>query len=362
VFAGSHRKLKTLFQSLTLASVAVGAFAHAQSAQPAPLPPLSLLSLENPFDRASEPQADRALSYFRKVEDDGLQLSSFLASRAAQDAADYRLYLGLGYTQSLTSFARFSGRTFYGTGTFDGAGTAVPDEVRSATDPGAWLGSNWQVESKLFDRHSFFAGVEYRQQVTMPLTELSEMLARTNNIGLGQPERKIGFVTRSRFALSSEYAINVRTRFDEGTGSSNPATPPSTSDSNRLEVGMERNISGGSRTQLSYAWQTSMDGLAGNSRMDQRLTRLRMDVPTFSTRVSTGFELQYLNVMDPLRDRDFVIGNLSIAGHDFSNRTRISLGLNNVFDVKDETANAANLMSAVPVDGRSVRVDVVRKL
>jgi hypothetical protein len=125
---------------------------------------------------------------------------------------------------------------------------------------------------------------------------------------------------------------------------------------------MERNISGGSRTQLSYAWQTSMDGLAGNSRMDQRLTRLRMDVPTFSTRVSTGFELQYLNVMDPLRDRDFVIGNLSIAGHDFSNRTRISLGLNNVFDVKDETANAANLMSAVPVDGRSVRVDVVRKL
>jgi hypothetical protein len=90
-----------------------------------------------------------------------------------------------------------------------------------------------------------------------------------------------------------------------------------------------------------------------------------MDLPTFSTRISTGFELQYLNVLDPLDTlptRDFVIGNLSIAGHDFSNHTRISLGLNNVFDVKDNSADAARLMSTMPVDGRSVRFDVVRKL
>ncbi len=63
-----------------------------------------------------------------------------------------------------------------------------------------------------------------------------------------------------------------------------------------------------------------------------------------------------------LPSRDFVIGNLSIAGHDFSNRTRVSLGLNNVFDVKDNPADAARLMSSVPVDGRTLRIDVVRKL
>jgi hypothetical protein len=340
-----------------LASVAVAALAHAQTTAPSLFPTLS----------TPTPSDTQALSYFRKFEDDGLQLSSFLASRAVQDAADYRLYLGLGYTQSLTSFARFSGRTFYGTGTYDGAnqGAALPDEVRPATDPGAWLGSNWQVESKLFDKHSFFAGVEYRQQVTMPLTELSEALARTDNIGIGQPARKVGFVTRSRFALSSEYAINVRTRFDEGSGSLNPMTPLATTDTNRVEVGMERNIRGGSRAQLSYSWQTSGDSLVSNNRVDQRLTRLRMDVPTFSTRISTGFELQYLNVLDPLatlQNRDFVIGNLSIAGHDVSNSTRISLGLNNLFGVKDNPTNAARLISSVPVEGRSVRFDLVRKL
>jgi hypothetical protein len=316
-----------------LASVAAGALAHAQT-------------------------SPSSLSYYKKVEDDGLQLSSFLASKAADDVANYRLYLGLGYTQNLASFASVSGRTFYGTGTYDGSSEngTIPDEVRAATDPGAWLGSNWQVESKLFDKHSFFAGVDYRQQVTMPLTELSEMLARTDGIGLGQPARKAAFVTRSRFVLSSEYAINVRTRFDEGSG---------LSDTRRTEVGMERSIGGGSRTQLSYSWQSSLNTLAGNARVDQRLTKLRMDVPTFNKRISTGFELQYLNVLDPLDalpSRDFVIGNLSIAGHDFSNRTRVSLGLNNVFDVKDNSTDAARLLSSVPVDGRTLRIDVVRKL
>ena len=369
MYGGSRGKLKKLFQSLTLASVAVSGFAQAQTTGAAPLPTLTFapLSLDNPFGNvAAQPEQDRAQSYFRKVDEDGVQLSSYLASKAAQDAANYRLYLGVGYGQNLTSSARFSGRTFYGTGTYDGAnqGTAVPDEVRSATDPGAWLGSNWQFESKLFDRHTFFAGVEYRQQVTMPLMELSEMLARADSIGLGQPAHKLGFVTRSRFALSSEYALNVRTRFDEGSGTLDPATALSTSDTNRIEVGMERNIRDGARTQLSYAWQTSVDGLAGSSRLDQRLTKLRMDVPA-STRISTGFELQYLNVLDPLgnlQNHDFVIGNLSIAGHDVANNTRISLGLNNLFGVKDDSANASRLMSSVPVDGRSVRVDVVRKL
>jgi hypothetical protein len=207
--------------------------------------------------------------------------------------------------------------------------------------------------------------VEYRQQVTMPLTELSVLFARADNLGLGQSARKVGFVMRSRFALSSEYAINLRTRVDQGTGSLRPMTPLSTTDTNRVEVGMERNIHGGSLTQLSYSRQTSMDSLAANGRIDQRLTKLRMDVPTFSTRVSTGFELQYLNVLDPLdtlQNRDFVIGNLSLAGHDLSNSTRISLGLNNVFGVKNDSTNAARLMSSVPVDGRSIRVDLVRKL
>jgi hypothetical protein len=356
----SFGKLKGLVRSLMLASVAVGTVAHAQTTASMLFPTVSSYA-------PTEAEQNKALSYFKKVEDDGLQLSSFMASRAADDTANYRLYLGLGYSQNLTSFARFSGRTFYGTGTYDGSSEngAIPDEVRTATDPGAWLGSNWQVESKLFDKHSFFAGADYRQQVTMPLTGLSEVLARTDNIGIGQPARKAAFVTRSRFVLSSEYALNVRTRFDEGSGSLNPTTPLATTDTNRYEVGMERAVEGGSRTQLSYSWQSSSDTLARSTRIDQRLTKLRMDVPTFSTRISTGFELQYLNVLAPLdtfQSRDFVIGNLSIAGHDFSNRTRVSLGLNNVFDVKDNSADAARLMSTVPVDGRTLRIDVVRKL
>ena len=127
-----------------------------------------------------------ALSYFRKVDGNDLQLSSFVASRTAQDTANYRVYLGLGYKQDLTSFAKFTGRTFYGAGTYDGNnadGRSLPDEVRSAGNPsGAWLGSNWQLESKLFEKHTFSAGMEYRRQMDMPLMEITELKATASGL------------------------------------------------------------------------------------------------------------------------------------------------------------------------------------
>jgi hypothetical protein len=307
-----------------------------------------------------------ALSYFRKVDGDDLQLSSFVASRTAQDAANYRVYLGLGYKQELTSFAKFTGRTFYGAGTYDGNnadGRSLPDEVRSVGNPaGAWLGSNWQLESRLFEKHTLSAGMEYRQQVEMPLMEITEALARNENLAVGQPVRKLGLVTRSRFALSSAMAINLKARLDE-TPTSGPAT--SAFDQQTFEVGMEHSGADGRRAQVSYVWQSAKDSTAGASaRVGQHLTKLRMDIPGLSERLQTGFELQYLEIVGPFDnggDHDYLIGNLTLAGRDLTDRTRVSVGLNNLFGAR-ETASGTRLLSFIPPDGRSVRLDLVRKL
>ena len=307
-----------------------------------------------------------ALSHFRRVEGDELQLSSFMASRASQDAANYRVYLGLGYKQELASFAKVTGRTFYGAGTYDGNnadGNPLPEEVRAAGNPyGAWLGSNWQLESRLFEKHTFSAGMEYRQQVQMPLMEITEVLARKDNLAMGQPVRKVGFVTRSRFALSSSTAINLRARVDE-----TPAAGATTSpfDQQLLEIGMEHSGPGGSRAQISYSWQSAHDtAVESNGRVGQHLTRLRMDLPGLATRLQTGFELQYLEIVGPFDnggDHDYLIGNLTLAGRDLTNRTRVSVGLNNLFGAR-ETVSGMRLLSFIPPDGRSVRLDLVRKL
>lgn len=343
---------------------------------PPPLVEYAPLALDTPFStpgRLPDAYTTRdsldsgALSYFRKSGDD-LQLSSFVASRTAQDTANYRVYLGLGYKHELTSFAKLSARTFYGAGTYDGNnadGGALPEEVRSTGSPsGAWLGSNWQLESKLFEKHTFSAGMEYREQVEMPLVELTEVLARRDNLTLTQPVRKLGFVTRSRFALSSDVALNFRARLDEtpASGAASAAFGQQT-----FEVGMEHSSPGGQRAQFSYAWLSSNDVLSGESaggRVGQHLTKLRMDIPGLSKRLQTGFELQYVEIVGPFddgTDHDYLIGNFTLAGRDLSNRTRVSVGLNNLFGARD-TLSGTRLLSFIPPDGRSVRLDLVRKL
>jgi hypothetical protein len=337
------------------------------------------LALDNPFGAPSElphsyvpaeSDSSNALSYFRKLERDDLQFSSFIASRAEQDAADYRFYLGMGYKHELTSFARLSGRTYYGAGTYDGVnpeGAVLPDEVRASGNPdGAWLGSNWQIESKLFDRHTFFAGMEYRQQVAMPLMEVSEFLARANDLGFDEPTRKVGFVVRSRFALTSNLSLNLRTRLDESGTTAGLSTRSLLGGTNNFEVRMEHSDADGGRAHLSYAWQSSPDALTGDTsaRVGQHLTKLRVEIPGLSKRLSTGFELQHLGVVGAFedgQDREYFIGNLNLASHDISNRTRVSVGLNNLFGAK-EVVSGTRLLSFIPPDGRSVRVDLVRKL
>jgi len=360
----------------------LGASAHAQTAKPSlqtdsspPIVRYAPLALDKPFGTPTrlhdvydtgDALNSGAMSHFRKVEADDLHISSFVASRTAQDAANYRVYLGLGYKQELASFAKLTARTFYGAGTYDGNnadGHSLPEEVRAAGNPsGAWLGSNWQLESRLFEKHTFSASMEYRQQVEMPLMEITQVLARKDNLAVAQPVRKLGFATRSRFALSPRTAINVRARLEEMPGS---GTAAATLARQTIEVGMEHSDSDGRRAQISYAWQSANDAFPGTSgRVGQHLTKLRMDIPGLAERLQTGFELQYLEIVGPFDnggDHDYLIGNLTLAGHDVSNRTRVSVGLNNLFGAR-ETVSGTRLLSFIPPDGRSVRLDVVRKL
>ncbi|MBX5459905.1 MAG: TonB-dependent receptor [Steroidobacteraceae bacterium] len=177
-----------------------------------PEPVLPPPSLEAPSE------SPQALSFVRKVEHDDLNVLGFLASRATSDAADYRVYLGFGYSRSLGDDTRLTGRTFYGAGTYDGAndGTALPDEVRaSSAAAGGWMGSNWRLESRLSPHHVFSADIEYGQRVALVPVELNELLGRSLSASSSEPERRVGIVTRNQFTLSPELSLNVKMRYDQ---------------------------------------------------------------------------------------------------------------------------------------------------
>jgi len=182
---------------------------------------------------AQDVERERALNYFTSLELDEFTLSGFVASRRPQSAsaapatgmpqetADYRTYLGLRYARRLGDAFAVSGRTYYGSGTYSGdnsyvnpQGGILPDEVRAASgDVGDWLGTDWNVTSKLFEHHDFKAGVEYRQQLTTDLFREDRLFGSAGSVEPAQ--RKVDVVAKSEVALAQGLSLNTRLRYDE---------------------------------------------------------------------------------------------------------------------------------------------------
>ena len=127
---------------------------------------------------------------------------------------------------------------------------------------------------------------------------------------------------------------------------------------------MERSAANGVRGRVSHAWQQTADWLAGaGGNVGQQLTKFSLDVPLRAKSLISSFELQRLNVVGSVigtPERDFIIGNFTLATAPVSSGTRISFGMHNLFDARDPVG--ASLLSSVPSDGRTLRLDVMRKL
>jgi hypothetical protein len=296
----------------------------------------------------------------------------------------------------------------------------------SDAGPGQWVGADWKVESHAFSGHALSAGVEYRQELGPEALDFTTLLGRQDVSLAGQPDRKVGLVTNDKVALADNLSLNVRVRYDEASNATasviapraemiyRPAETstlsavfdqaPSAStqaessrnyelgyrrslwqrntlklsayrritdanaqiDTSGFEVGMERNGFRGTRTRVSYGWQANADGLAGtaNSSLAQHLAKMSMEVPILPKRLSTSFELQYVGLTGPLigdSERQHVIGNLTLASGTVSRDTRVTFGMRNLFGAKP-AGSGGPVTSFVPADGRSVRLDVERKL
>jgi len=296
-------------------------------------------------------EREQALNFYKNLDVDQFKFTGFIASRRRQSSSegvpDYRTYLGLRYQETLADAVQVSAHTFYGAGTYDGDNSyvnpksgALPDEVRADGKPiGAWVGTDWQVNTKLFNRQTVQAKVEYRQPVETPPFD-TDPTAR----------KAVGFSAGSSYALPGDVSLNARVRLD-GVASG-------------YEVGMERKRSSGVRTGLSYGVQQLSDPLAltNTAALQRRLTRMDVSVPLLSNRIATAFELQYNDIAGPLLPqgrRDFVIGNLTVASGQIVHDTSLSFGLQNVFDTRgvDQSGQA---IPFVPQDGRRLRLDVKR--
>jgi hypothetical protein len=179
---------------------------------------------------------------------------------------------------------------------------------------------------------------------------------------------------RVELVYKPEQTSSVSAIFDQTTSS--PLTQPqavSAWASPKTESDRIRNYElayakalGDTRGRVSYAWQETADGFAhiGNDSFGQHVGKLSLDVPILPKRLTTSFELQYIDVFGPLagdRRSDFVIGNLTLASAALTGDTHVTVGMHNVFGAQ-ASGSGSQWPAAVPTDGRSVRLDFTRKL
>jgi TonB dependent receptor len=131
-----------------------------------------------------------------------------------------------------------------------------------------------------------------------------------------------------------------------------------------FEVGMERKQPDGIRTNVSYAWQQTqslIDGATQGS-VARRLTKVGLGFPIFARKLSTGLELQYHDIFSPTMGQtyDYIVGNLTLASSELARDTNLSIGVRDTFRARD-TGTASAFLPLLPVNGRSLRVDVKRK-
>ncbi len=219
-----------------------------------------------------------------------------------------------------------------------------------------------------------------REQLPFDLLELNSLTGSTQLQDPTQPTRLVGVVTQNDVALANDLALKVRMRYDDRNGVMSPVTPrvelvyrPEAAaslsaifdETTGLEIGMEREVFGDTRGRVSYQWQENLSpltGLPGDS-LDKRVARMSLDVPILPKRLSTSFELQYIDVTGAVLGarNEFVISNFTLASAAISGDTRVTVGMRNLFDAQAPGTNP-QVLAIAPTDGRSVRIDFMRRL
>lgn len=350
---------------------------------------------------AEKIERERALNYFGSLAVEDLSVSGFVASRRpSADSADYRTYLGVRYARALADGIAVSGHTFYGAGTYSGDNSSVdpetgalPAEVHaSGSSAGEWLGADWRVRSKVFERHTVQAGFAYRQPLALDLLQQEKLFGKPMLSSDAQMARKMDFVTQSEFALTRELSLRTVLRYDDRQKLQSKAVDPRIElryqplqdttlsavfdkknaansaaqiDATGFELGMERKLPDGVRANVSYAWQQTQTLAAGISQgsVARRLTKVGVGFPLWTRRLSTAVELQYHDIFSAAlagQSYDYVVGNLTLASGELARDTSLSIGMRDTFMARDAAA-VSPLLPAPPLDGRSLRVDVKRK-
>lgn len=180
---------------------------------------------------------EEAVNLFSSVGYHGLTLSGFFSYRrkdvptasygslfddGAEETTDYRGYVDLKYDHDFNEELHLQGRLFYDHYSYYGA---YPYDYAAPGDPvdrvvlqdgtvGEWVGTEWQLTGRLWDRHTLVVGGEYRENLRQYQFAYDDVEPRFYTLKDDQTSRIVGLYAQGEVALLTNLVLNAGVRYD----------------------------------------------------------------------------------------------------------------------------------------------------
>ncbi len=181
---------------------------------------------------------EQALNLFTRLGYHELTLSAFFAGRhkqiptasfdtifndVAEETDDYREYVDLRYDHSFNDDSQLLGRLFYDHYSYYGA---YPYNYAAEGDPvdrvifrdgtiGDWVGTEWQLAQKLFDRHKLVIGSEYRENLRQYQFSYDDLQPRAYDLKDDRTSRILGLYAQAEVMLWTNLVFDAGLRYDQ---------------------------------------------------------------------------------------------------------------------------------------------------
>lgn len=180
---------------------------------------------------------EEAVNLISSVSYHGLTLSGFfnyrqkdvptasygtLLNDGAEETADYRGYVDLKYDHDFNEELHLQGRLFYDHYSYYGA---YPYDYAAPGDPvdrvlfrdgavGEWVGTEWQLTGRVWDRHTFVVGGEYRENLRQYQFSYDDVEPRSYTLKDDRTSRIVGLFAQGEVALLTNLVLNAGVRYD----------------------------------------------------------------------------------------------------------------------------------------------------
>jgi outer membrane receptor for ferrienterochelin and colicins len=179
--------------------------------------------------------SEDAFNLFGKLQLNEFTVSAFFTSRNKQvptasfdtlfndpseRTRDRHGYFDLKYEHHYSANLSVLGRTFYDHYEYSGGYPYDYGVLRDAA-LGEWAGTEWQLTGKLFDRHAFVTGVEYRENLRAQQLSYDDLTPRVYYVDSDERSRDVGVFVQDEISLTTHVLLNAGLRYDhyfEGFG------------------------------------------------------------------------------------------------------------------------------------------------